>query len=158
MLKRKTPLKSKSKLSPKKKTNKLLGIIQGNDPAIIDKLKEKGLVRKASTLSTKRKATGEKEVFKEIWDERPHECYICGVFINEARAINFSHALPKGKFPEFRLRKDNIFIKCAECHMRWHTWGKELRTSAKWGKFFTRYDKLYEESYKKVSFTDPAKK
>ncbi|MFO0190324.1 MAG: hypothetical protein ACK54F_03645 [Planctomycetia bacterium] len=140
-LKRKTPLKAKSK--------KLLSIIKGNDPTIIDKLKEKGLVKKASTLTTKRKATGEKEVFREVWEERPHNCEICGVFIKEARAINFSHALPKGKFPEYRLDKRNIFLKCEECHQRWHTWGKELRTSSKWGKFFTRYDNLYEEAYQK---------
>ena len=145
MLKRKTPLKSKTKLGAKKKPKKLLDIIKGDDPAIIDKLKEKGLVRKASTLTAKRKPTGEKEVFRRIWESEPHNCITCGVHIKEARAINFSHLLPKGTYPELRLDPRNIVLQCGECHQRWHIYHSSLRDSKKWSKFFNKYDTLYEE-------------
>lgn len=147
MLKRKTPLKSKTKLGVKKKSNKLLDIVKGNDPAIIDKLKEKGLVKKASTLTKKRKSTGEKEVFRRIWEERPHNCLTCGVHINEARAINFSHLLPKGKYPELRLDPRNVVLQCGQCHMKWHNYGNEMREVKKWRSFFAKYDDLWEEIY-----------
>jgi len=147
MLKRKTPLKSKTKLGARKKSNKLLNIIKGDDPTIIDKLKEKGLVRKASSLSTKRKPTGEKEVFRRIWESREHKCLTCGVYISEARAINFSHLLPKGKYPEYRLDERNIVLQCGDCHTRWHNYGKEMREVKKWKPFFRRYDDLWDEVY-----------
>ena len=147
MLKRKTPLKSKTKLGARKKSNKLLNIIKGDDPTIIEKLKEKGLVRKASSLSTKRKPTGEKEVFRRIWESREHKCLTCGVYISEARAINFSHLLPKGKYPEYRLDERNIVLQCGDCHTRWHNYGSEMRESKKWKGFFRRYDDLWDEVY-----------
>jgi hypothetical protein len=147
MLKRKTPLKSKTKL--KKKSNKLLDIIKGDDSAIIDKLKEKGLVRKASTLPAKRKPTGEKEVFRRIWDaaDGNAKCLTCGVHIHEGKAINFSHLLPKGKYPEYRLDERNIVLQCGDCHSRWHNYGSEMRESKKWRGFFKRYDNLWDEVY-----------
>jgi hypothetical protein len=187
-LKRKTPLKSKS--APKKK---LLDIIKGDDPAIIDKFKEKGIVTKASTLkkpdievkkvgkhkhrivantksgrefieshpllnktvfrastlSTKRKATGEKEVFRRIWEatDGSAKCLTCGVHISEGRAINFSHLLPKGKYPEYRLDKRNIVLQCGRCHMNWHNYGNEMREVKRWSTFFSKYDDLWEEVY-----------
>lgn len=145
MLKRKTPLKSKTKLGSK--SNKLLDIIKGDDTAIIDKLKEKGLVRKASTLTAKRKPTGEKEVFKRIWESNPHECLTCGVHIKEARAINFSHLLPKGTYPKYRLDPRNIVLQCGGCHQRWHIYHSALRDHKNWSRFFNRYDTLYEEAH-----------
>jgi hypothetical protein len=148
-LKRKTPLKSKS--APKKK---LLDIIKGDDPAIIDKLKERGLVAKASTLkkstfTKKRKATGEKEVFRRIWDaaDGNAKCLTCGVHISEGRAINFSHLLPKGKYPEYRLDERNIVLQCDRCHMKWHNYGNEMREVKRWSTFFSKYDDLWEEVY-----------
>jgi len=136
-LKRKTPLKS----------NKLLDIIKGDDPAIIDKLKARGLVKKASTLSTKRKATGEKEVFRRIWESRDHKCLTCGVYIKEAKAINFSHLLPKGKYPEYRLDENNIVLQCEDCHTKWHYHGKMMREFKRWSTFFARHDDMWERAY-----------
>lgn len=143
-LKRKTPLKSSGF---KKKDKALLKAVKGYDPAIIDKLKAKGLVKQASSLPRSRKNTGEKEVFHLIWDSRKHACEVCGVGIKEAKASNFAHVLPKGAYPEFRLREDNIFLLCSECHNRQHYYGNSLRTSYKWVKFFRRKDELMEEAY-----------
>jgi 5-methylcytosine-specific restriction endonuclease McrA len=135
---KKTPLKRKTKLGQKKVVK---------EKQSLEDLKKKGLIKKASSL--KRKPTGEAQVFKRIWDTRDHNCQICGVYLKEGKASNFSHLLPKGKFPEFRLDEDNIWIKCDDCHDRWHIWGNALRTSSKWAKFFTAYDDLWEKAHEK---------
>lgn len=68
-------------------------------------------------ISRVRKPTGEKEVFKEIWEERPQYCTNCTKFLGqEARAFYFAHILPKGKFPKLRLEKENIMLLCMQCH------------------------------------------
>lgn len=67
-----------------------------------------------------RKATGEKELFMEIWAERPHRCVKCGVTLPEPmKAVYFSHKKSKGAFPELRLEKDNIELCCPECHYKY---------------------------------------
>ena len=65
----------------------------------------------------KRKATGEKIIFEEIWNERNHICINCKVHLgNEAKTFYFSHILPKGRFPQLRLIKSNIQLLCYDCH------------------------------------------
>lgn len=65
----------------------------------------------------KRKNTGEKEVFEEIRNERPHYCTICNKYITEAQARCFAHLLAKGMYPKYRLNKNNIALVCnPECH------------------------------------------
>lgn len=137
-LKRKTPLRAKKKKRvPKGATS-------------IERLLGEGKIKKASTLSTKRKPTGEKEVFRRIWDaaDGNAKCLTCGTAITEGRAINFSHLLPKGKYPEYRLDKRNIVLQCSGCHMKWHMYGSELREHRKWNQFFLRYDDLWDEANK----------
>lgn len=136
-LKRKTPLR-RTKLEKKCPTKKTLEDLVG-----------KGLVKKASTLS-KRRPTGEKEIFRRIWESRRHACEICGVVIKEARAANFAHVLPKGSYPELQLDERNIMLMCCSlgshvgCHDRQHYYGDSLRTSYKWNKFFKIKDQLRE--------------
>lgn len=84
-------------------------------------------------MSSKRKPTGEAQVFREIWDERPHECEACGQPIHEATASNFSHLLPKNAYPDLQKDKRNIRIKCAPCHKLWHDHGTNLEWSKGWG-------------------------
>jgi 5-methylcytosine-specific restriction endonuclease McrA len=69
---------------------------------------------------------GQVAMFKRIWDSRPHKCEVCGAHIEEATASNFSHLLPKGTYPDFKLREDNIVIKCKNCHDNWHLWGQRV--------------------------------
>lgn len=72
--------------------------------------------RKAKPIR-KRKATGELEMFKEIWEERPHVCVKCGKRLLEPlRPAYFSHIKSKGAFPELRLVKENVELVCPECH------------------------------------------
>jgi len=62
----------------------------------------------------------QKKVFKEIRDTREHICVNCGVFIYEAKAINFSHIKPKGLYPELKYDPNNIEIVCSNCHCNHH--------------------------------------
>lgn len=65
----------------------------------------------------KRKPTGELDLFKEIWAERPHICVKCGKRLGETlKPIFFSHIKSKGAYPELRLVKTNIELVCADCH------------------------------------------
>ena len=60
----------------------------------------------------------EKKIFLEIWNERSHSCIECSRKISRPSAINFSHYLSKGAFPELRFEKKNIDILCSDCHFR----------------------------------------
>ena len=58
----------------------------------------------------KRKPTGELELFKEIWEERIHISFLSGTPIKYFDVKCFAHVLNKGKYPKFRLNKDNIVL------------------------------------------------
>lgn len=61
--------------------------------------------------------TGEKEMFLQIWECRPHFCVNCGKFLgNEPKAFFFSHRQSKGANPSKKLDKLNIDLLCWECH------------------------------------------
>ena len=82
-------------------------------------------LKKGKPLKKEKKATGEKELFEEIWNTREHRCESCGKEIWEAQAECFSHIKPKGLYPELRLDPDNIELLCAStterngCHYLW---------------------------------------
>lgn len=71
------------------------------------------------------KATGEKELFIEIWFEREHICDNCKKGMREPEISNFHHIKHKSKYPELRLAKDNIVIWCFDCHYIHHNGTKE---------------------------------
>lgn len=70
----------------------------------------------------KLRTTGEKELFKRIWSERPHVCETCWIYIAEANVINFDHIKTKGSRPDLRLDPANIRILCSLCHQKRHLW------------------------------------
>lgn len=81
------------------------------------------LVTGRKLCQTRRKNTGEAQLFKEIWAERPHVCAHCGRQLSDPmRAGYFSHIHSKGARPDLRLCKDNIELLCLECHSR-HEFG-----------------------------------
>lgn len=112
---------------------------------------KEGKVSTGSTLrpkpkpKKKRKSSGQAALFRKIWDKRPHRCITCSTHIHEARAENFSHVLPKGAYPEYKLDERNVVLQCGRCHQNWHIYGKELRELRGWSKFFQLYDDLWEE-------------
>jgi Bacteriophage Lambda NinG protein. len=72
------------------------------------------------------KPTGEKSLFLEIWNERPHICVNCKTHLgDEPLAHYFSHIKPKGLYPELRLDKSNVEILCIPCHTAYGTQSKE---------------------------------
>lgn len=69
------------------------------------------------SVKQKVKPTGEREIFLEIWNERPHVCENCLEYLgSEAKAHFFAHLLSKKQHPELRLDKDNIVLLCFDCH------------------------------------------
>lgn len=78
--------------------------------------------KKRKVYRYKRKPSGEREVFLEIWNERPHYCQCCGRWLGtEPKPIFFSHILSKGAFPRFKLKKENIYLEDEQCHRDWET-------------------------------------
>lgn len=56
-------------------------------------------------------------LYQEIWKERPHKSEVTGSSLGrEARTYMFHHILPKSKYPEHRLNKDNIILLTFEEH------------------------------------------
>ena len=74
--------------------------------------------KKPAAKSKKHKPTGEAQVFKRIWAERPHICEHCsGSLGDDAKTFFFAHIQRKSQAPGLRLIKMNIRLLCIECHM-----------------------------------------
>lgn len=104
-----------------------------------DDYKNKQLKQTTKNLSKKpfkfvKKSTGEKIVFEQIWNERPHVSQISGEPIREAKAINFMHVLAKGqnKYPKFKLLKQNILLVTDQEHHYWDNQRDMVENDARW--------------------------
>ena len=71
----------------------------------------------------KRKKTGELDLFKEIYDERPRLCFVTKASLDtpyfRRRSVFpqlFHHVLSKGAYPSYRLNKENIIMVHPEVH------------------------------------------
>lgn len=79
--------------------------------------KEKKKTTKSKTYVYKRKKTGERDLFLQIWNERDHVCENCGMKLgNTPKNFMFSHIKPKSIEPKMRLDKNNIRLLCWDCH------------------------------------------
>lgn len=67
------------------------------------------------------KVSGEMEVFKMIWEERPHHCQVCKVNLPVFDHWNYAHCLAKSTYNKFRLLKENIILMCRDCHTQYDT-------------------------------------
>jgi hypothetical protein len=74
---------------------------------------------KRTAIKKKFKKSGEMEIFKEIWEERPHVCQVTGLPIHEFSVMCMSHVMPKSIASELRLDKRNIWIVLPSIHMEW---------------------------------------
>lgn len=131
---KKTPLKRKSPLKAKK----------GLTPRDINALLGEGLISKASSFKSKPKPmrkrrkkkpgeTSQMDVFKAIWEERPHVSEVSGLplvpmpedFQDEQAVIawvsQFSHLLPKGSYLLAKKDPRNIVLKTRTEHFLWET-------------------------------------
>jgi len=72
-------------------------------------------------LQSKPKNTGQAAMFREIWEERVHECSHCREWLgNEINYSFFDHILTKKQRKDLRLEKDNIRLLCFDCHFIRH--------------------------------------
>tara|TARA_B110000285_G_scaffold199591_1_gene232868 strand:- start:3064 stop:3468 length:405 start_codon:yes stop_codon:yes gene_type:complete len=80
----------------------------------------KGL--KKSTLTVKPTVRVDKPnenhlFFTEIWKERLHMSEVSGVYLGkEPSSAFFHHILPKNKYPDLRLNKENIILLTLDEH------------------------------------------
>ncbi len=91
------------------------------------------------TYKYKRKPTGELEIFKQIWEERPHESFINGEPLYVFDVSNFAHVLPKAenRFPKFKLYANGIRLLTRTQHDQWDKGSREeLRLLPEWDKMF----------------------
>ena len=90
----------------------------------------------------KRKKTGEKTVFFEIWAERPHKCVICDAVLPMFTVRYFAHILGKGAYPSLRLNKENIEIMCFPHHYMYDHETNRAIDDPRFDKIFIKKDKL----------------
>lgn len=65
-------------------------------------------------------------LFDAVWQKREHYCENCGIGLPEpAKAIYFSHVLPKSLYNNLRLKEENIDLLCEDCHGLWHFGNKK---------------------------------
>lgn len=94
---------------------------------------------KAKPIKTvKIKKTGELDLFKEIWHERPHICQVTNRLISNFDIRCFSHIVPKSLRNDLRLSKENIWIVLPEIHNLWEFGSRELPIFEKKKKEFDR--------------------
>ena len=93
--------------------------VENQDNEYLEKVaieKQKAKTPKPIKIKTK-KATGEREMFLQIWSERPHYCINCGKYLGEVpKASFFSHRKAKSVNNSNRLNPDNIDLLCFDCH------------------------------------------
>ena len=68
----------------------------------------------------------EKDIFMEVWAERPHFSFLSNRPIKYFAYSNFAHVLPKSKYPKYRLRKENIVLLLPEEHYMEHSSSKKV--------------------------------
>lgn len=117
--------------------------------------------KKGETCKKKAKAykpTGEMGIFLIIWNTQPRVSFLDGTPLgNVLKPIFFSHILPKGSYPRYRLRIENIILLTEQQHRDWHSMAESdlLKQDARWQKVFDMRDKLrlqYNEESKIPTF------
>lgn len=161
----------RTSLPPRKKPLKRTAIKRvPKGAATIEKMLGEGLISKASCLQRKQKPIrkrrpkkpGEQtqiELFKEIWDERPHVSEISGIDLIEmpddwtdrdtvrAWVSQFSHLLNKGHYKKYKSVKRNIVLKALAEHAEWHRFGPGvLAFDPLWKKTCDLYYELRDEA------------
>lgn len=81
-----------------------------------------------------------KELYAEVWNERPHVCENCGIPIPTPLAHNFAHIRSKGARPDLKYEKSNIRLLCIQwnrpdnlvgCHTLEHNHPEKFRNRKK---------------------------
>ena len=96
---------------------------------------------KQKMIKPKKANTGELELFKKIWSERPHVSELSGKEIRIFDPHSFHHLLTKQAYPEHRLVSDNIVILTRAEHNAAHSysWQQLIEMDSKWEKLYDKY-------------------
>lgn len=111
--------------------------------------KPEKIEKKKKGLNKSRKPTGELEIFKQIWEERGPYSQINQEFLGEFNVCFFSHILPKGKYPKFRLNKENIILKSFDQHYNWEHNKRGIINNPEWKKIF-ELEEILKIQYKEL--------
>ena len=107
------------------------------------------------------------ELFKKIWETRPHYSELSGQPLDNIINIPyywvwcFAHILPKGKYPMFKFEEENIVLVSPEEHRlidfgtfdERMDYNKKARYPANWDIFYQRKEYLkvkYQEQLKQL--------
>ncbi len=95
----------------------------------------------------KRKPTGEKQIFLEIWNERPHASQISNDPISHPTPSNFLHVLPKAlnKYPKLKLDKQNIVLATEQEHHFWDNQRYLIKNDPQWSFMFELEETLKQK-------------
>lgn len=104
----------------------------------------------------KKKSTGEKDLFGEIWEKREKVSFLSGYplmeFAYSPFFLNcFAHVLAKGRYPKFRLKETNIILLTPDEHYMFDfgTVAQRKKYAEKmncdWMKVYGLKDELLEE-------------
>lgn len=117
-----------------------------NKPIVSTSINE----RKQKHIKPK-KVTGELELFKEIWNERPHKSEISGSSLPIFDVKCFHHILTKQAYPEHRLNKENIILLTRSEHISVHSKSIDdlISLDNRWITLKERYEQI--KSKRKVS-------
>lgn len=90
-----------------------------------------------------RKKTGELDMFEEIWDERQHVSEVSGEPLGDILdPWFFAHLLPKGSYPAYRLRKENIILLTKKEHTQLDHSVHTIKNDPNWEFVFRLRDDL----------------
>lgn len=123
-----------------------------------DRLKEKAREKKKNDSIQQRQGQGaaqdgtektERQLFEEIWNERPHVSEIDGTPLypkgHKMWHWQFSHLLPKGIYNKARLDKENIVLMTWAQHQMWEFHPHKLRDKEEWKWVFEKRERLKKE-------------
>lgn len=100
--------------------------------------KPEKIVKTKKAYKYNRKPTGEKQIFLEIWNERPHSSQISNDHIPSPTPSNFLHVLPKAlnKYPKLKLDKQNIILATEQEHHFWDNQRYIIKDDPQWSFMF----------------------
>jgi hypothetical protein len=80
-------------------------------------LNKSALTFDLNVRATKSNANKDHLLFKQIWKERSHKSEVSGTYLGkEAYSTYFHHILPKNKYPEIKMDKENIILLTTDEH------------------------------------------
>lgn len=94
-----------------------------------------------------KKKTGELEAFKKIWAKRPHESEVSGELLYRFSPAYFAHVLPKGAYPSYRLKEENIVLMTFEEHQLFDHYTHKAKEDKRFNWVFDLREKLRSQYY-----------